>query len=273
MKRHLLNLPKFESYLKEQGKSKNTISSYLMAVKKYVRWFQDKYNKLPERLFLENVLDYKEHLITEKMSPSSIYVYVAGLKSWNEFLIATGVQSEMVIQKADKKRIEQAFTSRAVHTTEDIQRFIQTVLAGNNKRDYALVNLLAYTGLRISEALHLTFEDIHLEAREMVVRGRKGEKPRTIFLSDRVVQILCEYLEQDRLKNRLLDASTYLFPSNRGHILSRVIIDKAFDSYSKKAGIHPAIMPHDLCNFFCSNELEKGLMSISRFKNSTPPIK
>ncbi|WP_175552409.1 tyrosine-type recombinase/integrase [Seinonella peptonophila] len=48
------------------------------------------------------------------------------------------------------------------------------MLESKNKRDYALVNLLAYTGLRISEALSLVIHDLYLESQELLVRDGRG---------------------------------------------------------------------------------------------------
>jgi integrase/recombinase XerD len=135
----------------------------------------------------------------------------------------------------------------------------QTVLEPKNKRDYVLLNLLAYTGLRISEALSLVIHDLYLESQELLVRDRKGKKSRTVFLSDKVVRLLRDYLKQERSEYRLTEGIPYVFVSNRSQRLSRITIFKSFSKYSKLADIQPAISPHDLRHFLCSNVLEKGL--------------
>jgi integrase/recombinase XerD len=133
------------------------------------------------------------------------------------------------------------------------------VLESKNKRDYALVNLLAYTGLRISEALSLVIHDLYLKSQELLVRDGKGKKSRTVFLSDKVVRLLRDYLKQERSKYRLAEGSSYVFVSNRSQQLSRITVFKSFRKYSKLANIQLSISPHDLRHFFCSNALEKGL--------------
>lgn len=258
MKHNLLNLDEFQSYLQDNGKSRNTVSSYVTSVKKYVAWFQEKYRTIPTRLFAENIIDYKSFLEQCEVNPSTFNTHISGLRSWNEFLVQKGHQSEVVVQKTDKKKVQPAYASPAIHSKEEIQRFLQCVLEGESKRDYAMVQLLAYTGLRISEALDLTFEDLHLAARECVVRDGKGGKTRTVFLSDRVVRSIREYVKNEREMYRLAQVSPYLFVSNRSQKLSRITVYKAFNKYSEKALIQLAISPHDLRHFFCSNALEKG---------------
>lgn len=249
----------FREYLVINGKSKNTITSYITSVNKYIDWFSSLYDKPPYKLFSENVAEYKDDLNRQSVSAATFNVRMAGLRAWNEYLVSEGIQSDIVIQKNDKKKIQQQYASPAIHTEQEVQRFIQAVLENQNKRDYTLVNLLAYTGLRISEALHLELHDLHLESRELVVRSGKGNKTRTVFLSDKVVRLIREYVRHERGQYGLAKVSHYLFLSNRSRQLSRITAFKVFVKYSESAGIHPPISPHDLRHFFCSNALEKGL--------------
>jgi integrase/recombinase XerD len=245
--------------MEKQGKSKNTIASYLKSVELYLEWFHARYDKYAFLLFRENIDDYKDHLNTTGVKASTFNARMSGLKLWNEFLIEKGIQKEMVIQKKDKKRIQQQYASPAKHSEQEINQFIQSVLEGRSKRDYALVVLSAYTGLRISEALELKLDEIHLEAKELEVKDGKGNKARTVLLSDRVVRAINNYLNNERDQYRLAGVSPYLFLSNRSRKLSRITAFKLFKGYSQKAGINPPISPHDLRHFFCSNALEKGL--------------
>jgi integrase/recombinase XerD len=261
MKHNLLEdiLHSFKQYLILNGKSPNTIFSYLSSVKAYIRWFQDRFQRVPQQLFVENVADYKVFLQQREIVPSTFNSHLAGLRSWNEYLIQTGKQNHFVIQKEDWKKVQHGYASPAVHSEADVQRFIQTVLESKNKRDYALVNLLAYTGLRISEALSLVIHDLYLESQELLVRDGKRKKSRTVFLSDKVVRLLRDYLKRERSKYRLAEVSPFVFLSNRSQQLSRITVFKSFRKYSNLTNIQPRISPHDLRHFFCSNALEKGL--------------
>jgi integrase/recombinase XerD len=135
-----------------------------------------------------------------------------------------------VIQNEDWKKVQHGYASSAVHSEADVQRFIQTVLESKNKRDYALVNLLAYIGLRISEALSLVIHDLYLESQELLVRDGKGKESRTEFLSDKVVRLLREYLKHERSKYRLAKVSSYIFVSNCSQRLSRITFSNPYIS-------------------------------------------
>lgn len=262
MKHNLSEFPlinDFIKWLEENGKSKNTCSSYVVSVTKYLEWFYNRYGKYALLLHAENVADYKELLEREGVKASTFNTRMAGLKAWNEFLIDKGLQKEVVITKKDKKKIQQKVASPTKHSEQEVNQFIQTVLEGGSKRDYALVVLLAYSGLRISEALNLKIEDVHLDSRELEVKDGKGGKFRTVMLSNKVARAVTNYLKNERDQYRLAGESPWLFLSNRRSQLSRITAFKLFKGYSEKAGIEPKLSPHDLRHFFCTNALEKGL--------------
>ena len=77
---------------------------------------------------------------------------------------------------------------------QDVERFRQEILEQNGTRDYAIVTILAYAGLRISECLQLRMEDVSLKAKEIAVRRGKGDKMRVVFIGDKVVNAVREYL-------------------------------------------------------------------------------
>jgi len=60
-------------------------------------------------------------------------------------------------------------------------------------RDRAIINFLSSTGCRISEMTGLNRDDVDLDKLECVVHG-KGDKERTVYLSDVAGMLLGEYL-------------------------------------------------------------------------------
>ena len=77
---------------------------------------------------------------------------------------------------------------------------------GQGKRDYAIVTLICYTGVRISEAVNIKLTHICFESREITVVG-KGDKQRIVYMNNKVVNALREYLKVRSSK------SEYLFVS------------------------------------------------------------
>lgn len=142
------------------------------------------------------------------------------------------------------------YASPAIITKQDVESFRQTILENESKRDYAIVTLLAYSGMRISEAVNLKLSDVNLAAGEIIVRYGKGKKQRLVIINDKIVNAIKTYLsERGKLRNK---DSDYLFISRESSSISRTRINHIFNEYSDK------ITPHMLRHFFCSYALEKG---------------
>jgi len=61
-------------------------------------------------------------------------------------------------------------------------------------RDFAIMKMIATSGLRISELIALQRKDVNLEKKEFTIRG-KGNKLRMIFLSDTSAESIQKYLD------------------------------------------------------------------------------
>ncbi|WP_175552408.1 phage integrase N-terminal SAM-like domain-containing protein [Seinonella peptonophila] len=96
----------FEQHLISNGKSPNTIFSYLSSVKAYIRWFQDRFQRVPQQMYMENVAEYKVFLQQRGIDLSTFNSHMAGLCSWNEYLIQTREEDHFVVQKEDWKKVQ-----------------------------------------------------------------------------------------------------------------------------------------------------------------------
>lgn len=255
-------ITRFQNYLINEEKSQNTIKSYVQHVTGYLKWFEDSKGTTFNKLHRENIRDYISFLKTvKKGSPATINAKISCLIKFNEFLIDSGVQKEMVINKKDFIKVQKLYASLATLELKDVEKFRQMILEAESKRNYAIITLLAYCGLRISEALDISMKDFNLVSRELIVSEGKGSKTRTVFISDKVKDVLLGYLKE---RNEKKIESDFLFVSNRGERLDRSVINKLFSKYSKIIG--KEITPHDLRHFFCSHAIESG-MSVHEVAN------
>lgn len=133
-------------------------------------------------------------------------------------------------------------------------------------RDTAILEMLYSTGLRVSELAGLNRNQVDLNRREFMVRG-KGKKPRIVFLSEHAAGKITEYL-----KNRD-DAFDPLF-INMGRSsrlgahqditkgeqrrLSTVSIESLVRKYAMLAGIIKKVSPHTLRHSFATDLLQNG---------------
>jgi len=138
-------------------------------------------------------------------------------------------------------------------------RKVLDAIPKQNLRDRLLFTLIAETGLRVSEALGVYFEDLVLtpDDEQIVVRG-KGGRTRTVMLyaAPESLQLLRRYLRENRI------ASGALFrgdPARRG--TSRPVhyrtAHHAWLRYCAKAGVHAGI--HALRHSFATRLLNEGI--------------
>lgn len=234
-------------YLKGEGKAENTVKSYMQHIGQYLKWYEETYGKEFKQLYRANILDFVSYLRNiKKLDPRSTNAKVSSLISFNGFLIKEGIQDSHVITKKDMMKIQQNYASPATVEKKDIEEFRQAVLIHQGVRDHALVTLLAYSGLRISEALNIKLTDINIKAREVKIMSGKGDKYRVANINDVIANALYEYLRTRKSE------SEYLFVSRQADKLNRTRINQIFNKYSKK------ITPHTLRHFYCSRALETG---------------
>jgi integrase len=119
-----------------------------------------------------------------------------------------------------------------------------------------LFALLAATGLRVSEALALCFQD--LSADGLVVRETKFRKSRLVPLHDTAVEAMDRYLEHRR---RFGGADDHLFVSSRGRALPYQTVVATFLRLVRAIGLRgdpgkPGPRIHDLRHGFAVRALE-----------------
>ncbi len=120
-------------------------------------------------------------------------------------------------------------------------------------RDYAILELLFSTGLRVSELCSLNV-DIDLSRDEVSVRG-KGDKVRVVFLSEASKDAVREYLKSRK------DMEEALFVDGRATSLHRITprdIQRHIKKYAAQAGITNKVTPHTLRHVFATDLLSNG---------------
>ena len=243
----------FSSFLKASGKSVNTIKGYVLDIKQYFKWFEESYGQECAALYRQNVLDYVAYLKNVKINNArTINHKLSSLRSYNDFLISLGIQNDTIVQKTDMLKVQAEYASPTKVTELEVKQFMQKVLESKNKRNYAIVVLLAYTGTRISEALSIWLNDFDLQTGECIIRNGKGDKQRIVLMNTKTVNALRDYIK-NRSQSGKAGASKFLFVSRTSENLDRTAVNRIFKQYS------PKITPHQLRHFFCTNAIEKGL--------------
>ena len=237
----------YKEWLVEQGSAGETVKSYISNVGLYMRWYRETFGEDMTELLHSNVLDYRSYLQNIiRRKATTINTKLSALISFDSFLTETGRQSASIVSKKDLLRVQAAYASLGELTERDVEAFRQRVLLESGIRNHAIMTIMAYAGLRVSEALNLRPEDVDLVGRQITVNEGKGNKTRVVFIGDKVVNAVKEYLRE------MEPDAGLLFPGRDANPLNRTVVNKLCNQFSE------IVTPHKLRHFFCSNALEKG---------------
>jgi len=119
----------------------------------------------------------------------------------------------------------------------------------------AAVVLLLSTGIRRSEAVTITLDDLNLEERQLLIRG-KGDKERVVPLTDQAVEAIQAYLP-----HRTKTESRHLFVSAwKGHPIHGRCINRMLKIVIQKAGLAgQGITPHKLRHTFATHLIRNNV--------------
>ena len=237
----------YKVWLTKQGNVDGTIKTYILSIEQYMQWYSGTFGTDMTMMLHENIMDYRSYLKNvRRLKSLTVNNKLSALISYDGFLIETGRQKESAVSKKDLLRTQAVYTSPGDLVEKDVDSFRQRILLEKGKRDHALITILAYAGLRISETLALSPEDVDLVGRQITVQKGKGNKERVVYIGDKIIHAVRNYLKE------LAQGEQWLFPGRGNEHLDRSVINKLCNEFSDK------ITPHRLRHFYCSHALEKG---------------
>ena len=124
-------------------------------------------------------------------------------------------------------------------------------------RDRAMLEVLYACGLRVTELIGLTLEQVSLRQGVLRTFG-KGNKERLVPLGDEALHWLERYQRDARGLLLVGKASDVLFPSQRGDQMTRQTFWHRVKLHAKAAGIATSISPHTLRHAFATHLLNHG---------------
>jgi len=127
-------------------------------------------------------------------------------------------------------------------------------------RDKALILSMYSAGLRISEVVSLSMENISSTLEEARITG-KGGKQRYVFFSDEAVSAIKDYLPQRSARLAMAgikEKKGALFISRKGKPISVPGVRWIISRYAQHSGIGKNIHPHSLRHSFATHLVNSG---------------
>ena len=125
------------------------------------------------------------------------------------------------------------------------------------QRDRAMLEVLYACGLRVTELISLTLEQVNLRQGVLRVMG-KGSKERLVPMGEEAIVRVERYMRDAR--HELLGGrpSDVLFPSQRGEQMTRQTFWHRIKHQARVAGIDKSLSPHTLRHAFATHLLNHG---------------
>lgn len=233
-----------------EGKSKNTIQSYVRAVERLVR-FHNLIN--PRDLDIDEVLDFLVNLTEHsKVNWRTNKMYVAGLRYyWSQMLEDEDFAARIPYPK------EQPSLPKIL-SREELSILFN---ACRNDKHRAMFRLIYSSGLRRRDLINLKITDLDTKDGKCRIRINKGkgDKDRYTVLSKNVLKELRAYYTKYKPK-------VFLFNGRKkGMRISQAAIRHALEGARKRSGILRPVTMHILRHCFATHALEHG-MSIKRLQ-------
>ncbi len=162
------------------------------------------------------------------------------------------------------------------YTREQLNEFLSHCEQSLHYKSFTLLRLLAYTGLRKSEALALTWNDLNIKENELSItkaigRGKSAKlylkstktgSPRVIKIDDATIVVLKEWKRIQKqeylvLGHNTMKANQLIFSNTNNEYIQPVQVQKWMYSVQKKHSL-VKITPHGLRHTHCSLLFEAG---------------
>ena len=245
-------IEEFIDYLRFEKKySENTISSYKRDLNKMNSYLKKDFTKLTKA----DIQKYIQNL-SKNESSNTISRTISSLKSFYKFLeinkyTNTNPLTTIISPKTARKLPK-------VLSEEEVNKLLDINL--NNDFDYrnkAMLELMYSSGLRVSELINLTVNDVDLKNSLVRIFG-KGSKERIVPLNDYATEALNNYILYHRPKLFKQKESNYLFLNNHGNQMTRQGFFKTLKKIAKEKGIKSELSPHTLRHSFATHLLKYG---------------
>jgi integrase/recombinase XerC len=201
--------------------------------------------------------DYLSELVERGIAKASIARKLSAIRSFYRYLVREEIIPKNPVEQVSSPKLDKRLPSFL--TQEEMEKLLGApdLSTPLGQRDRAFLELLYASGLRVSELVGLTLEQIDLESNEIRVWG-KGSKERVVLMGEPAAAALKDYLNQGRVELLGKKKSQALFLNRYGQPLPERSVQRILQQYAKKVGIGKRVHPHMLRHTFATHLLDGG---------------
>lgn len=240
----------------EKGLSAHTQSAYRSDLALLNGWLQARGVEL-QSVGREVLLGHLAWRMNEGYKARSTARLISGMRGFYRFLLREGVIDTDPTLQVDMPQLGRPLPKSL--SEADVEALLAAPDLDDpiGLRDRAMLEVLYACGLRVSELIGLTLEQVNLRQGVLRVFG-KGSKERLVPMGEEAIGWVERYCREARpalLAGRPADV---LFPSLRGEQMTRQTFWHRIKHQARVAGIAKSLSPHTLRHAFATHLLNHG---------------
>lgn len=247
-----------ESMWLERGLKQNTLSAYRRDILLLSNWLADKgYPEIPA-CSVEHIQEFLGERFELGWHSRSSARAISAWKRFFEYLNREGIREDNPVDLIAMPKTVKAVPKSL--TESEVEALLQSPNTDSDLglRDRAMLETLYASGLRVSELVSLTVQQLCMNTGVVSIVG-KGDKERIVPIGEEALAWVGRYLKHSRphLTSRS-HPTDVLFLSRRGAQMSRQNFWYVVKRYAQQAGIQQEPSPHTLRHAFATHLLNNG---------------
>ena len=240
----------------EKGLSVHTRAAYRSDLALLNGWLQSRGVELPS-VGREVLLDHLAWRMNEGYKARSTARLISGMRGFYRFLLREGVIETDPTLQVDMPQLGRPLPKSL--SEADVEALLAAPDLDDpiGLRDRAMFEVLYACGLRVSELIGLTLEQVNLRQGVLRVFG-KGSKERLVPMGEEAISWVERYCRDARPLLLAGRPGDVLFPSLRGEQMTRQTFWHRIKHQAKVAGIAKSLSPHTLRHAFATHLLNHG---------------
>lgn len=205
-----------------------------------------------------NVRNWIMHLLSEGMKARSVNRKIAAIRSFYKYLCKVGLidinPCSFVNNVKTPKRLPMFLSSKDMDLMLDECDFEDTY---EGVRDKTILELFYSTGMRLSELVELTDNQLDMSSDVIIIKG-KGSKQRNFPMTKFLKLILKSYLQRRNLEFDIEQKSSYLFLTKNGDKIYQKLVYRIVHHHIEKVSEITQKSPHILRHTFATVLFNNG---------------
>ena len=240
----------------ERGLSPHTRNAYLTDLRGFALWLAGRGSSL-RQAGREAILDHLGWRLQQGYQARSTARLLSALRTFYRYLLRERLIDEDPTLQVELPQLGKPLPKSLSEAEVEALLAAPDIAEPLGLRDRAMLEVLYACGLRVSELVALSLEQINLRQGVLRVLG-KGSKERLVPLGEEALIWLQRYQAEARGLLLAGRPSSVLFPSQRGEQMPRQTFWHRIKLHARHAGILKPLSPHTLRHAFATHLLNHG---------------